>query len=516
MERTLPKELAQQAETIARYARQEGLDFFPTIFEQLDFEEMSQVAAYGGFPQRYPHWRFGMEFERLRKGQTYGLSKIYEMVVNTDPCYAYLLADNAMVDHKLVMAHVYGHGDFFKNSVWFSKTNRHMMDEMANHATRVRRHIDRIGHDEVERFIDVCLSLENLVDAHSMFMRRAPEPGAEEEETPLEEQVVRYPAKGYMDRYINPPERLRAEREQLAKQERESRHKIPEAPQRDVLEFLLDYAPLEDWQADILAIVREEAYYLAPQAMTRIMNEGWAVYWHSAIMTRYILSDSELITYCDHHAGTLSTSPGRLNPYKLGLELFRDVEYRWDTGRHGKEFEECEDARLRRKWGRERVSDGRVVGRGSPGREKIFDVRRIYNDVTFIDEFLTPEFVEKHKLFHYRYDPATGRMVVVNRDFDKIKRQLLFALTNHGQPYMYVVDGNYANRGELYLAHRHNGADLDVRYATETLKNLQQIWDRPVHLQAQIDGDMVLFSYDGEQSQEQRIKDDLPAPAHSI
>ena len=515
MTRTLPRDIAETAEMIAAHAREEGLDFFPTIFEQLDYQEMSQVAAYGGFPQRYPHWRFGMEFERLRKGQTYGLSKIYEMVVNTDPCYAYLLADNSMVDHKLVIAHVFGHCDFFKNNIWFSKTNRHMMDEMANHATRIRRHIDRYGHEEVEQFIDVCLSLENLIDPHSMFMRRLPDHSIYVE-TPVEEKLTRYPAKRYMDRYINPPERLRAEREQLTRQAGESRFKLPEKPQRDVLGFLLEYAPLEDWQADVLAMVREEAYYFAPQGMTKIMNEGWAVYWHSALMTRYVLSDAELITYCDHHAGTLASSPGRINPYKIGLELFRDIEYRWNTGRYGKEYEECEDADRRRSWGKDRLPPRPVKGRGSPGREKIFDVRRIYNDVTFIDEFLTPEFVEKHRLFHYRFDPATGKMVVVNRDFDKIKRQLLFALTNHGQPYIYVVDGNYANRGELYLAHRHNGADLDIKYATATLKNVQEIWGRPVHLQARIDDDMVLFSFDGENSQEQRISDELPKPAHSI
>jgi stage V sporulation protein R len=516
MNLTLPKELIAEAERIADIAREEGLDFFPTVFELLDFAGMTQVAAYGGFPQRYPHWRYGMEYERLCKQHTYGLSKIYEMVVNTNPCYAYLLADNSIVDHKLVMAHVYGHCDFFKNNVWFSKTNRRMMDEMANHATRVRRHIDRIGHEQVEQFIDTCLSLENLIDPHSMFLRRTPPPEVEEDDASIEERVVRYPAKQYMDRYINPPERLEAEREQLASRDREVAHKVPERPQRDVLQFLLEFAPLEDWQADILSIIREEAYYFAPQGMTKIMNEGWAVYWHSTIMTNHLLEDSELITYCDHHAGTLATTPGRLNPYKLGVELFRDIEYRWNTGRYGKEFEECQDARKRRDWGKDRLPTGRVVGKESAGREKIFQVRRIYNDVTFIDEFLTPEFVEAQRLFHYRYDPATNRMVVVNRDFDQIKRQLLFSLTNHCQPYIYVVDGNYANRGELYLSHQHNGADLDIKYASETLKNLQAIWGRPVHLQAMIDDDMVLFSFDGEQSQERRIKEDQPeAPASS-
>ncbi len=517
MDHVLPEELAEQVERIAGFARDEGLDFFPTIFEMLDYAQITEVAAYGGFPQRYPHWRFGMEFERLRKQQTYGLSKIYEMVINTDPCYAYLLSDNAMVDHKLVIAHVYGHCDFFKNNIWFSQTNRRMMDEMANHATRIRRHIDRVGHDEVEQFVDTCLSLDNLIDPHSMFMRRsAPRRRESEEKKSIEEQLVRYPAKPYMDRYINPPEQLREERAKLEEKERNAKKQDPATPQRDVLAVLLSHAPLEDWQADILSIIREEAYYFAPQGMTKIMNEGWAVYWHSTIMTRYALTDSELITYCDHHAGTLATSPGRLNPYKLGVELFRDIEYRWNMGRYGKEYEECEDMDLRRNWGKDREPIERVVGKESAGREKIFQVRKIYNDVTFVDEFLTPEFVEKYKLFHYRYDPATNRMVVVNRDYQRIKQQLLFSLANHGQPYMYVVDCNYANRGELYLAHRHNGADLDIRYATETLKSLHKIWGRPVHVQARIEDDMVLFSFDGEQSQEQRISDELPAPAHSI
>src|SRR5215470_18534236 len=174
MDRTLPKELAEQAEIIAGYAREEGLDFYETIFEMLDFDEINQVAAYGGFPQRYPHWRFGMEYERLKKQHSYGLGKIYEMVINNDPCYAYLLNDNELVDQKLVMAHVFGHCDFFKNNIWFSQTNRKMMDEMANHASRVWRLVDREGYEPVERFIDICLSLENLIDPYAPFMKRQP------------------------------------------------------------------------------------------------------------------------------------------------------------------------------------------------------------------------------------------------------------------------------------------------------------------------------------------------------
>src|SRR5215470_1897229 len=170
----LTTELADYARRIADVARHAGLDFFETRFELVDYDTMCQIAAYGGFPQRYPHWRFGMEYEKLRKQHVYGLGRIYEMVINNDPCYAYLLSDNALTDQKLVMAHVYAHCDFFKNNIWFSKTNRKMMDEMANHASRVWRHIEREGYEIVERFIDVCLSLENLIDPYAPFMKRQP------------------------------------------------------------------------------------------------------------------------------------------------------------------------------------------------------------------------------------------------------------------------------------------------------------------------------------------------------
>ena len=513
----LPKEIVEQAEIIADHARREGLDFYPTIFEMLDWKQMAQVAAYGGFPQRYPHWRFGMEYERLRKQHRYGLGKIYEMVINNDPCYAYLLNDNMLVDHKTVIAHVYAHCDFFKNNVWFSKTHRRMMDEMANHATRVRRYIERHDQGRVEQLIDTFLSMEDLPDPHSAFIRR------ERRRLPRESRAmpepitaVRFPAKSYMDRYINPPEKLARDRAHQEEEAQRAKDRFPEEPLRDVLLFLLHNAPLEDWEADILSMIRKEAYYFAPQGQTKILNEGWASYWHSTLMTNYILRADEVVDYCDHHAGTLATSPGRLNPYKVGIELLRDIERRWNTGRHGHDYDACDDMTRRREWGKGKEPTGRVVGRGSPGREKIFQVRALYNDVTFLDEFLTPEFVEDQKLYQYRFDPNTKRIVVVDRDFDKIKRQMLFMLSNHARPYIYVMDGNYRNRGELYLAHQHTGADIEIKYAVETLKNLQKVWKRPVHLSARIDDDAILFTYDGEQSTQQQIDERIDEPAHQF
>ncbi|NOT02431.1 MAG: SpoVR family protein [Phycisphaerales bacterium] len=512
---TMRDTIARWAEEIAEFARREQLDFYETRFELLDADEISQVAAYGGFPQRFPHWRYGMEYERLQRTHRYGLGKIYEMVINNDPCYAYLLNDSHVVDYKTVIAHVYAHCDFFKHNHWFSGTNRRMMDEMANHATRVRRYIDRHGLDRVEPFIDTCLAVEDLIDPHSVFMRRDADRWTRthppvESEAP---RVTRYPAKQYMEDFINPPSALARERDKKQKEKDAHETRMPAHPMRDVLLFILEHAPLSDWQADILSIIRQESYYFAPQGQTKIMNEGWASYWHSTIMTRYCLREEDLITYCDHHSGTLATSPGRLNPYKMGIELLRDIERRWNTGRHGLEYERCTDMEARRTWKTCEPPEGAVIGRGSPGREKIFEVRRIYNDVTFIDEFLTPEFAEDQKLYHYRMDPATGRVVAVKNEFDKIKQQMLFMLTNHARPYIYVLDGNYRNRGELYLGHRHNGVDLDIKYAVETLKSLQRLWGRPVHLHARIDDDAVLFSFDGQQSTQQRVDDSVPSPA---
>ena len=119
----LTPELERWRRVIHGHAREYGLDFFEVIYEILSYEEMNAIASYGGFPTRYPHWRFGMEHEQLSKSYAFGLHKIYEMVINNDPCYAYLLDANPVVDQKIVMAHVYGHSDFFKNNAWFAKTS---------------------------------------------------------------------------------------------------------------------------------------------------------------------------------------------------------------------------------------------------------------------------------------------------------------------------------------------------------------------------------------------------------
>jgi len=489
----LPQYLYKEQQRIEAYAREYGLKFFPQIFEILDYKTMNEVAAFGGFPTRYPHWRFGMEYAKLSKSYSYGLSKIYEMVINNNPCYAYLLEGNSLVDQKLVMAHVSAHNDFFMNNHYFSRTNRKMVDAMANHATRVRRHMARFGVDRVERFIDRCLSLENLIDPMSMFIKRAPVAvdrrrgalAAPEEETPDQPKKLRAD-KSYMEHYINPP----PDPDEIAKKEEEDAGdavpRFPAHPVADVLLFLLHHAPLKPWQRDIMEIVREEAYYFAPQGMTKIMNEGWATYWHSTIMTQKVLTDAEVIDYADHASAVLGGGPS-LNPYKIGVELYRHVERRWNMGRFGKEYDVCDDLEARRTWDRQ-------LGLG---RERIFEVRRHYNDVMFIDEFFTEEFCREQLFYTYGWNKRSGQWEIQGRQYRKIKEQLLTMLTNMGNPRITVVDANHHNRGELLLLHGHEGTDLKLDWAADTLRNLQRVWRRPVSLQTVIKDKPVIVSFDG-------------------
>jgi stage V sporulation protein R len=505
----LSPELLEHMQKIKAKAIEYGLDFFEVVFEVLPFEVMNQIASYGGFPTRYPHWRFGMEYDKLSKRDAYGMGRIYEMVINNDPCYAYLQEANSVTDQKLVMAHVYGHADFFKHNFYFSKTNRKMMDEMANHATRVRRHVEKHGMDVVEKFLDACLMLENLIDPHSVYKRANEGRGEGGGDRGGEEKAQKFAAKDYMDPFINPREVLEKERAQEQEKRKAAQAKFPHEPTRDVLWFLLKHAPLAEWQQDILSIIRDEAYYYAPQAMTKVMNEGWATYWHSKLMTQHFLEAKEIVHYADQHSGVVFMAPGGFNPYKIGVELFKDIERRWNTGQHGPRWEDT----------REIGEKERYDDKSMKGREKIFEVRKVYNDVAFIDEFLTEEFIDRHKMYQHARDPQTGEVKVVSRDYKRVKQTLLHYLTNAGQPFIFVVDANYRNRGELVLGHKFTGVEIELARANEVLGALRTLWGRPVHLHTRLNDDALLLSSqddDPAKITRQRVGEDVPNPAHVL
>ncbi len=490
MSRTKPLEgeLLRIRDEIHSYALEFGLDFHEVRFEVCDYDTINILAAQGGFPSRYPHWRFGMDYDQLSKGYAYSLQKIYEMVINTNPCYAYLLNANHLVDQKIVMAHVYGHADFFKNNAWFANTDRNMLSVMANHGTKIRRYMERYGQNRVEEFIDRVNSIENLIDVGVLFETSDTKRQSEERMKMAREEIASLTddrsnaLKSFMrskDRSEVGPAAPPIENVSL----RDKKINYP----RDIMYYLLENAPLEEWEADILGILRDEAYYYLPQRLTKIMNEGWASYWHSHIMTTRALKASEIVDYADHHAGVMAMSRQNINPYKIGIELYRDIEYRWNTGRFGKEYNDCEDMHTKLNWDKK-------LGLG---RQKIFEVRKTHNDVSFIDEFFTPDFCERQQLFTYKYNPRTGRNEIETRDFQDIKNKLLNQLSNFGSPVIEVESGNFQNRGELLLRHVHRGVDLDFGYASDTLRNLFALWKRPVNITSRQEDQNITLSFDG-------------------
>jgi stage V sporulation protein R len=212
-------------------------------------------------------------------------------------------------------------------------------------------------------------------------------------------------------------------------------------------------------------------------------------------MTEKAMTSSELVDFADHHSGTLAMQPGQLNPYKLGYELFHDIEDRWNKGRFGKDYDDCDDLTEKACWD---------TGAGL-GREKIFQVREIYNDMQFIDAFLTEDFCREHKLFTYAYNERSGDFEIQDREFRAVKEKLLFQLTNMGQPYITVVEANYENRGELFLKHRFDGVELRQDYAKATLENLYKVWSRPVHIQTVVGESVTILTFDGENHRERSM-----------
>ncbi len=465
------RELEELREQARRLVEAAGLDPWPVIFGIVDHDQLNEYSAYDGFPKRFPHWSFGMSYDYFRKRSAYAGWWVYELVLNTNPAIAYLRESNTPVENKGVMIHVYAHVDFFKNNYWFSKTPQEMIKVMHTHAERVEEYMEKYGIEKVESFIDKALSLQYEIDQYAPFMKRALKALGEDEHG---QDPLRIPAKrDYMDRFLNPPKWLEERRAKLKEAQERARQPRDETellkPHKDVLGFIMKHGRLENWQRDILAMIREESYYFVPQIQTKIMNEGWAMFWQSRLMAEFA-QPNEFIDHADMMSKVLAG--GALNPYALGKLIWEDITERWDKGRFGREWELCKDPEKKRRWDT----------KANLGLEKLFEVRRTYNDVMFLSEFFTPELFEKLQLFAYEYIPETGAYHITSRDYEDVKKKLLLQHTNLGRPMIKVATGNYGNKGELLLLHFYNGVGLHLEEAKEVLKNIYAMWGRPVNL----------------------------------
>jgi stage V sporulation protein R len=395
------------------------------------------------------------------------------MVVNTNPSYAFLMEMNNLLQNTFVAAHVFGHTDFFKNNAYFQHTSRRMIDKVSIHAERIASYEFDHGKAEVERFLDAVLSIQEHVD-YNLFIR-------DDEPDEKEEKSVAQVTSEYDDLWGLERKAKKAE------EEREKRlgkpPKFPEKPEKDILQFLMLHAPhLEPWQRDIIEIVRSEMLYFVPQMQTKVMNEGWASLWHSRIMRRLgdtgVISDSETVEFAQLHSSVLSPSPTSLNPYYLGFKMFEDIEKRWDTPT--KEEQE------------------RLGRRTDMGHQKIFEVRELDNDVSFLRNYLTKDLVKELDLYIYRKEG--DEWVIVEKDWEKVRDGIVASLTNFGYPYLVIDNGDYRGNSELYIKHLFEGQELDMVYAEKTLQHVYQLWGRPVHLETVYEDKHILLTYDGERN----------------
>jgi stage V sporulation protein R len=447
------KELERAIEEITDIAEQFGLDFFPMRYEICPADIIYTFGAYG-MPTRFSHWSFGKAFHKMKMQYDLGLSKIYELVINSNPCYAFLLEGNTLIQNKLIVAHVLAHSDFFKNNVRFSNTNRKMMDSMSATAERISAYEYEYGSEKVEQFIDAVLAIQEHVDPSLFRTRRTTSSKKSSTSSNTQRRSEKRPRHEYEDLWELDPDYKREIPEEPKKEP------FPPKPEKDIVLFIQEHSPkLEDWQRDIMSMLRDEMLYFWPQIETKIMNEGWASYWHIRIMRELDLTPNEAIEFSKLNASVVQPSRYTLNPYYLGLKIFEDIEKRW-------------------------------------GREKIFEVREFDSDISFLRNYLTKQLVEELDL--YVYQKQGNQWKIVEKEWEKVRDQLVYARVNGGYPYIVIEDADYNENGELYLKHRYESIELDLKYVEKTLPYVQQLWGRKVHLETVVENKKVLFSYDGE------------------
>jgi stage V sporulation protein R len=460
------KDLEYWDAAIRERVRDFGLDCYQQEFEVCDHQHMLGYMAYHGMPAHYPHWSYGKSFEKTKTMYDHGVSGLpYEMVINSDPCLAYLMRDNSLCLQILTIAHVYGHNDFFKNNFNFRMATRAQdtVGAFKTRADRVRDYVETpsVGHEKVERLLDAAHAL-------AFSCRRNPgvrKLGQEEQRRRREEAAL-----PRHDPFARIHRRPHYEEPDL--------RRVPLEPEEDVLLFIRDHNPyLAEWERDVLTIVHDEALYFLPQIETKIMNEGWASYWHHRIMNSLELPQDLHMEFLVRHNQVVTAPPGGINPYHLGYRLWHDIERRFDDPTVAE----------REAYGEPPMS----------GRDKVFEVRETDRDASFLRRFLTEELMRELDLFEF--EPRGDNLVVTRTSEEEtwreVKETLLRNVGTASQPVIRITDADYGRTRALYLRHEHDGRDLHIGYAEKTLAYLHQLWGHRVLLETVMKGKRTLLSY---------------------
>ncbi|WP_028781896.1 SpoVR family protein [Thalassobacillus devorans] len=463
------QQLNKAISEITEIAEGFGLDFYPMRYEICPADIIYTFGAYG-MPTRFSHWSFGKQYHKMKLQYDLGLSKIYELVINSNPCYAFLLNSNSLIQNKLIVAHVLAHCDFFKNNVRFQNTNRDMVESMSATAERISAYEHKYGKQEVEDFLNAILAIQEHIDP-SLVRPKLEWTWQDVEEVDEDEEPAPKPT-AYDDLW-----KLADEPKEETPVKRKK--KFPPRPEKDLLLFIEQYSrELEPWQRDILTMMRQEMLYFWPQLETKIMNEGWASYWHARILREMDLTSDESVEFAKLNAGVVQPSRTQINPYYLGLKIFENIEETYNNPteemkKHG-------------------------VEPGS-GREKIFEVREIESDISFIRNYLTKDLCRQEDLYLFQKQGKDYK--ISDKDYQAVRDQLVTMRVNGGFPYITVNDGDFLKNGELYLKHHYEDVELDLEYLERTLPYIYQLWGRPVHMETVVEKKEVLFSYSGKKVQ---------------
>lgn len=457
------KDLVEWDKRIREKVDEFGLDCFPQEFEISDHFQMLGYMAYSGMPSHYPHWSYGKSYEKLKTLYDHGVSGLpYEMVINSNPAIAYLMRDNTLLLQILTIAHVYGHNDFFKNNFTYRTTRAELtIETFKAHALRVRRYVEdpSIGLESVEHVLDAARALEWQCQRNLAIRKLS---RAEQIERAVEAARPRH----------DPFKKIHARPEYREPEI----HKVPLEPDEDVLLFIRDHNPyLAEWEKDLLTIVDEEAKYFLPMMETKIMNEGWASYWHHRILESLELEQGLHLEFIVRHNQVIRPIPGQINPYHLGFNIWADIYRRWTNP-------------TREEIKRDGTPD-------MPGEEKLFQVREVERDASFIRRYLTEELMREMDLFEYEQQ---GDEYVVSKVSDedgwrKVKDTLIRGVGANSLPIIKVEDGDFGQNRTLYLKHYHDGRDLQLDYAEKTMAYMQRLWGREVVLESSLDGKRSLL-----------------------
>jgi stage V sporulation protein R len=449
-------------DSITELALAYGLDCFPQEFEVCDHNEMLAYMAYSGMPSHYPHWSYGKTYEKTKTLYDHGAQGLpYEMVINSDPSLAYLMGDNSLCLNVLTVAHVYGHNDFFKNNFTFSRTRPEFtLSSFKSHADRVRSYVEdpSIGQERVEYILDAAHAI-SMQCQRNMAVRKLSE--EEQRQRAFEASLPRQDPNRSIHRrqdYVEPDLR-----------------RIPVEPEENLLLFIRDYNPfLMDWEKDLLTIVHEETQYFIPQIETKIMNEGWASYWHYQIMTHLDLPPDLRLEFMVHHNQVLRPHPGGLNPYHLGFTI-------WDYIYKSYEGEEEADHRHQ-----------------TDGKDAIFQARESERDSSFLRRFLDEPLCQRLGLFEYATNKNDYVVTEVADDvgWRQIRDSLVASVGMGSIPVIKVSDGDHEGKRSMLLTHENEGRELEVEQTEKTLGYTYRLWGRAVSLDTTLSGKDVRLTYD--------------------